>query len=48
MNADDNVLTLHVNLVVKLQVVLARIRSSCVENNVYPFKGWVYKRNQQC
>jgi hypothetical protein len=33
------ILTDHVDLVVKLQDVLARIRSGCVENNIYTFKG---------
>jgi hypothetical protein len=33
------ILTIHVNLVVKLQVVLSPIRSGRVENNIYAFKG---------
>jgi hypothetical protein len=38
------ILTDHVDIVVKLQDVLARIRSGCVENNIYTFKVWIYKK----
>ena len=37
-------LTLDIDLVMKFQVVFARICGSRVENNIYPFKSWTREK----